>query len=101
MIGRMSVANVAMELWEHRMIAAADAGAVAILAGNDTFSEISARLRCSHTTACGYVEAAALLLRIRITAVPFDVIVRLHGSPASVVGAYVAGRRGRTPYASR
>src|SRR6266568_6002419 len=56
----------AMELWEHRMIAAADADADAILAGNDTFSEISARLRCSHTTARGYVEAAALLLRMPI-----------------------------------
>lgn len=58
----------AMELWEHRMITAADAGADAILAGNDTFSEISARLRCSHTTARGYVEAAALLLRMPILA---------------------------------
>src|SRR6266571_6613732 len=56
----------AMELWEHRMITAADSGADAILAGNDTFSEISARLRCSHTTARGYVEAAALLLRMPI-----------------------------------
>src|SRR6266568_3231902 len=56
----------AMELWEHRMIAAADAGADAVLAGNDTFSEISARLHCSHTTARGYVEAAALLLRMPI-----------------------------------
>lgn len=56
----------AMELWEHRMIAAADRGADAVLAGNDTFSEISARLHCSHTTARGYVEAAALLLRMPI-----------------------------------
>ncbi len=58
----------AMELWERRMITAADAGTDAVLAGNDTFSEISARLRCSHTTAHGYVEAASLLLRMPILA---------------------------------
>ncbi|WP_216898146.1 HNH endonuclease signature motif containing protein [Nocardia alni] len=56
----------AMELWERRMITAAEAGVDAILAGNDTFSEIAARLRCSHTTACGYVEVASLLLRMPI-----------------------------------
>ncbi len=48
------------------MIAAADRGADAIVAGNDTFSEISSRLHCSHTTARGFVEAAALLLRMPI-----------------------------------
>jgi hypothetical protein len=56
----------ATELWEHRMIATADRGADAVLAENDTFSEIGARLLCSHTIARGYVEAAALLLRMPI-----------------------------------
>ncbi len=46
------------------MVAAADAGADAVLAGNDALSEISARLRCTHTAARGLVEAGSLLLRM-------------------------------------
>jgi hypothetical protein len=61
----------ALELWECRMFAAAEAGADAVHSGNDVVSEISARLRCSHSAARTLVEVGALLEALPVTSEAF------------------------------